>query len=350
MELIMILRILLLCTFFVTFSSYAAVDVPIPNGGFEAGFAEFWATPQAGVPGVVTHAGYPHPNNSTLGTYFGYYSPGDNFGNSVWFGQLIGTNYTTYTGYRFNAWMSDGSSSTGFFDIGYLETPGDWNTYMPLASSKYHIVETWQQYDGVTYISDDAVVGQQIAVRFPPAPENTGGVWIDDVKFSILTVAPPIDWCNLQWPTAMVVTNIGGEAVSDTVYGQVWIDGVTPDPGVTPGLSAWLGYGPTNELPTAASWEWLPAVFNVDSGNNDEFMTNFTISSSVPAGTYGYCYKYQYDTNELPGHVYYGLGDGGGTYTIDTFDASKLGSLVVVPEPAIVSLLFCGLLFFIRRV
>ena len=53
-----------------------------------------------------------------------------------------------------------------------------------------------------------------------------------------------IGWANLQWPPTMTHT-ISAIDRTDTAYGQVWIDGVTSQPGATPGLRAQLGFGPT---------------------------------------------------------------------------------------------------------
>jgi glycosidase len=94
-----------------------------------------------------------------------------------------------------------------------------------------------------------------------------------------------IGWGDLQWP-------FGGEYTLSTsaglvVYGQVWIDGVTSRPGPTPSLVAQLGWGPQGTPP--ATWTWHDAAFNVDSGNNDEYVASFNPDA---AGTYEYTYRY----------------------------------------------------------
>jgi len=98
-----------------------------------------------------------------------------------------------------------------------------------------------------------------------------------------------IGWANLQWPPTMshvisVITR------TDTAYGQVWIDGVTSQPGASPTLRAQLGFGPEGSDPaTESAWVWVDASFNVDAGNNDEFM-----ASMLPEtiGTFDYVYRY----------------------------------------------------------
>ena len=62
---------------------------------------------------------------------------------------------------------------------------------------------------------------------------------------------------------------------TDKAYGQVWIDGVTNQPGATPSLRAQLGFGPSGSNPAGnPDWTWVDASFNVDAGNNDEFVAS----------------------------------------------------------------------------
>ena len=79
---------------------------------------------------------------------------------------------------------------------------------------------------------------------------------------------------------------------TDTAYGQVWIDGVTNQPGATPGLRAQLGFGPDGSDPDGnAAWTWVDAAFNVDAGNNDEFS-----ASMLPRRPARFDYAYRYTT------------------------------------------------------
>ena len=98
-----------------------------------------------------------------------------------------------------------------------------------------------------------------------------------------------IGWANLQWPPSMT-HSISVTTRTETAYGQVWIDGVTNEPGPTPSLRAQLGFGPDGSNPIGnADWEWVEAVFNVDAGNNDEFR-----ASMLPdqVGDFDYLYRY----------------------------------------------------------
>ncbi len=98
-----------------------------------------------------------------------------------------------------------------------------------------------------------------------------------------------IGWANLQWPPTMQHT-ISAINRTPTAYGQVWIDGVTNQPGPTPSLRAQLGFGPTGSDPAVDSaWVWIEAGFNVDAGNNDEFMASMLPDA---VGSYDYAFRY----------------------------------------------------------
>ena len=100
-----------------------------------------------------------------------------------------------------------------------------------------------------------------------------------------------IGWANLQWPPTLNHT-ISVVNRTDNVYGQVWIDGVTSQPGPTPGLRAQLGFGPAGSNPDdSQNWIWADASFNVDAGNNDEFF-----ASLLPEITGSFDYVYRYST------------------------------------------------------
>ncbi len=101
-----------------------------------------------------------------------------------------------------------------------------------------------------------------------------------------------IGWANLQWPPTINHT-IGFGSYTEDVYGQVWIDGVTSQPGATGGLWAQLGAGPQGSNPDGnAAWKWIDAAFNVDAGNNDEFKARILPDQ---LGTFDYVYRYSTD-------------------------------------------------------
>jgi hypothetical protein len=128
-----------------------------------------------------------------------------------------------------------------------------------------------------------------------------------------------IEWANLQWPPTLNHT-ISAVNRTDNVYGQVWIDGVTNQPGQTPTLRAQLGFGPTGSDPaTSPGWVWAEASFNVDAGNNDEF-----VASLLPETIGIFDYAYRYTTTNGADWVYADL-DG----TDNGYSLAQAGKLTV---------------------
>ncbi len=125
-----------------------------------------------------------------------------------------------------------------------------------------------------------------------------------------------IGWCNLQWPPTLVAT---AGVASDLVYGQVWIDDVTNLSGATAGLDAELGFGPDGSNPAVdpSPWQWVPAVFHLDVGENDEVLARLTVPA---AGVYDYAYRFSF----LSGPWLYGDLNG----TEDGYSPAEAGSLV----------------------
>ncbi len=101
------------------------------------------------------------------------------------------------------------------------------------------------------------------------------------------TPAFPIGYAVLQWPKTInqVIT-----ANYTTVYGQVFIQGLT-DVGGDPGaISSQLGFGTPGSDPTA--WSWHPMVFNVRNGNNYEYLGGIRADA---VGTYNYLVRFSDD-------------------------------------------------------
>ena len=132
----------------------------------------------------------------------------------------------------------------------------------------------------------------------------------------------PIGWANLQWPPTMTHV-VSAVDRTDDAYGQVWIDGVTNQPGATESLRAQLGFGPDGSDPSGnAAWTWVEAVFNVDAGNNDEFRASMLPEA---AGTYDYAFRYS--TTAGREWVYADLDGIGNGYS-----PANAGSLTVNPS------------------
>ena len=98
-----------------------------------------------------------------------------------------------------------------------------------------------------------------------------------------------IGWGNLQWPNGVADPACEGGL---GFYGQVWLDGVTNAPGQGAGITAELGFGPVGSTPDG-TWLWIPADYNVDVGNNDEYVVWATFY--LPFGFYDFTFRYHYD-------------------------------------------------------
>lgn len=128
----------------------------------------------------------------------------------------------------------------------------------------------------------------QQTVTYTLTVESSCNKRTDKVTITVGGSKVTVGWGNLQWPAAVTVK--AGEPTPE-IFGQVWMSGVTDQKGQAEGIVAQLGYGPRNDLPTAASWVWVDTAYNVDSGNNDEFKARLTVAQ---AGTYAYAFRYQY--------------------------------------------------------
>lgn len=113
------------------------------------------------------------------------------------------------------------------------------------------------------------------------------GFWSDTSHNAKLTVnSLLVDWCNVQYPTSGTIT--AGDAYN--VYAKVYLGGVTNTGSPGAGITAWIGYSTSNTNPN--TWtNWVPATFNADQGNDDEYVAN--IGTGLTPGTYYYASRFQ---------------------------------------------------------
>jgi glycosidase len=121
----------------------------------------------------------------------------------------------------------------------------------------------------------------------------------------------PIGWAGHLWPPALTIT-INAQQ-TQTVYAQVWVDGVTNQPGQGPGVMAQFAYGAAGSDPS--TWTWNDMVYNTDVGNNDEYRIAFT-----PEQTGSFDYLARFSTNL------------GNDWTYAHTDSNSRGSLTVNPS------------------
>ncbi|MBU0766000.1 MAG: choice-of-anchor J domain-containing protein, partial [Bacteroidetes bacterium] len=168
--------------------------------------------------------------------------------------------------------------------------------------------------DLTSYVYDD------FRLQFRTISDNWRNIAVDDVFLEELPT-DAVDWCNLQWPETINITT----GNYDTVYAQAYEPGVTDSAGQGAGLEAWIGYNVNDTNP--ATWtNWMPAIYNVDSGNNDEYMAE--LGAGLPVGTYYYASRFR--LNGGP-YEYGGFSSGGGGFWDGVTYVS--GILTVTSDP-----------------
>ena len=113
--------------------------------------------------------------------------------------------------------------------------------------------------------------------------------------------------------------------MTPTVYGRIFEAGVTPAAGAAAGVVAQLGYGPASVNPEWQSgWQFFPATFNVQVGNDDEYQASFT----APAvGSYRYAYRFSQNGTDWT----YCDSNGAGSNASLFFETTQLPTLTVTP-------------------
>ncbi len=137
---------------------------------------------------------------------------------------------------------------------------------------------------------------------------------------------PLVGWANVQFPGSATIDECG----ATTIYARAWANAFTnTTTGGHPQVKAWIGVNSANVAPIAAGWTWIPASFNADYGNDDEYAATI---SGLSAGTYYFASRFQVGTGVYTfggqsgagGDVWGQNGAGSGTLTVNarTFDAS----------------------------
>lgn len=203
-------------------------------------------------------------------------------------------------------------------------SPADYN--VDVGNNDEYMADIGANLESGTYYYASRFVVGGIKSFYGGYNEGGGGFWDGTNNISgILTiesnVGPAVDWCNLQWPPEGVIT----EGTEYEVYAQVWEDGITSTEGATEGLSAWIGISTENTNPNTWNEDaWKAANFNVDVGNNDEFMLD--IGPFLTQGTYYYASRFQLEDGP---YAYGGYNEGGGGF----WDGSSNASGIVIVDP-----------------
>ncbi|WP_396146844.1 choice-of-anchor J domain-containing protein [Flavobacterium sp.] len=150
----------------------------------------------------------------------------------------------------------------------------------------------------------------------------TGDCGTAEANFTINAIAEPT-WANLQWPPTGAICQTG----SYNAYGQVYQSGVTDSAGQGSGITVQFGYNGTDTDPS--TWtSWSAASYNVDYGNNDEYLYTFTPPSS---GTFYYTFRYRQGSCNW---IYGGYSAGGG----GAWSGSNVSGILTVTASPTVSI------------
>ena len=128
-----------------------------------------------------------------------------------------------------------------------------------------------------------------------------------------------IDYCILQSPATLAL------ATGDpgTVYGRVFESFVTEASGADPRITMQLGVGPIGSDPRTTIWAWVATAFNVQVGNNDEYVG--VLAAPSVTSTYSYTTRV---TRDGTNWTYCDLDASGSNMGFD-FSTAQLGVLTV---------------------
>jgi hypothetical protein len=313
-------------------SKFQYLSQPIVYGGFSASGGGYWDGTN-NVSGILTVTSAPPPD------------PEIGFANIQWpgsgniepaqefnvYAQVWIQNITSQTGQTtgLQSWIgystsdTDPSTWTDWIPATFNNDAGNNDEYMANLGAAITSEGTYYYASRFQYLSQPAVYGGFSA--------SGGGYWDGTNNVSgILTVtsAPPPDpeigFANIQWPGSGNIE----PAQEFNVYAQVWIENITSQTGQTTGLLSWIGYSTSDTDPS--TWtDWIPATFNTDAGNNDEYMANLG-AAITSEGTYYYASRFQYLTQPV---VYGGFSASGGGYWDGTNNVSGILTVTSAPPP-----------------
>jgi len=132
-----------------------------------------------------------------------------------------------------------------------------------------------------------------------------------------------VDYCNVQFPQSI---SVKAAQMTPVVYGRIYELGTTEAMGANASVKAELGFGPENINPsTQSGWQFFPATFNVQAGNDDEYQASLLAPST--SGTYRYAYRFSLDGTSWTYCDVNGAGANGGL----SFEVTQLTVMAVTP-------------------
>ncbi len=229
---------------------------------------------------------------------------------------------------QFSFWKSEQDLEIGeYVLVQYKASDGSWKNLDSLAGTN-NGYGSFEPFHLVKYDLPSDAYHDSLQFRFVSSDNmaTTDEYFFDDLKLT-----RKIGWANLQWPYSI---SIAPGDTTELIFGQIWIDGVTNQPGQAPDIVAEVGFGPDGSFPydtlTGApnpDWTWFPTVYNLDVGNNDEYMGTMVVNE---VGVYDYAYRWSYQGGPWEYADKSGINDG--------YDPADAGELVVIPpQPVLIS-------------
>ncbi|MBI5547826.1 MAG: hypothetical protein HY901_28420, partial [Deltaproteobacteria bacterium] len=174
------------------------------------------------------------------------------------------------------------------------------------------------------------IVGSGASSRTYLADLNGATEYLPAEAVQLTTFAEPdaatndVGWCNVQWPGS---TSAAPNTATESIYGRVFVAGVSDHVGSDGRIGALLGFGLGNSSPRTDGWTWVPATWSSDadglsSGDhaNDEYRASFF--APPVAGGYRYVFRFRL----AKGWTYC---DTDGSNGLAGFDPAKSGTLTV---------------------
>lgn len=169
-------------------------------------------------------------------------------------------------------------AGAGEQSLGYNGTVGDLNVtgtdvqWYTSATGDVLVDISAPLTEGISYYASQTLNGCESQVR---------------LEVTIMVMPPTMDYVNLQFPADLTIT----QGSTGNVYAQGYEEGVTQGTGPGVGVMAWIGVSTENTDPS--TWTtWIPATFNMQVGNNDEFVA--AVGNGLDVGTYYYASRFQY--------------------------------------------------------
>ncbi len=158
---------------------------------------------------------------------------------------------------------------------------------------------------------------------------------VDMGAFEKQTNSPPVfpmdvDFCDLRFPTSFTAA---AGSTSPLIFGRIYEDDngvLTSSPGAHPSIVAQVGHGPLGSDPRGGNpaWLWVPATYNVQVGNDDEYRATFIVPFAPTNTQRSYTYRFSVDNGA---NYTYCDTDGNGTNAGLSFSTANLGTLTIAP-------------------